>query len=205
MPDGIESRARPAWCARAELTKRRPFLYLAAACVVLGLLGWSAYYFHAASVERHATERLQEKVDAMRAVETQMSNLRREISALDSTATPLLTAINERNFWPALLEELNARLPKQDIWITELIPTSGGKPVGLSEAERAKITSAASPTPSPLPTAPNKSAGRTGDRWCPRARTLSLQSQAAGSGRRLISATWSDQSFLSSIQRTSRA
>jgi hypothetical protein len=66
------------------------------------LLGWSAYYFHAASIERHATERLQEKVDAMRAVETQMSNLRREISALDSTATPLFTAINERNFWPAL-------------------------------------------------------------------------------------------------------
>ena len=80
----------------------------------------------------------------MRAVETQMSNLRREISALDSTATPLFTAINERNFWPALLEDLNARLPKEDIWITELIPTSGGKPVGLSEAERAKITSAAS-------------------------------------------------------------
>lgn len=98
----MELNLAPASVVRArEMTKRRPFLYLAAACVVLGLLGWSAYYLHAASVERHATERLQEKVDAMRAVETQMSNLRREISALDSTATPLFTAINERNFWPA--------------------------------------------------------------------------------------------------------
>ena len=74
----------------------------------------------------------------------------------DSVATPLFTAINERNFWPSLLKSSTRACPKQDIWITELIPTSGGKPVGLSEAERAKITSAASPTPSPLSTAPNK-------------------------------------------------
>jgi hypothetical protein len=77
-----------------------------------------------------------------------MSTLRRELARLDSVATPLTTAIAERNFWPALLEDLNARLPKQDIWITELVPTSGGKPVGLSEAERAKFANA--PTPPPL-------------------------------------------------------
>jgi len=134
-----------------EMTKRRPFLFLAAACLVLGLLAWSGYYFRAAAVERHATERLQEKVDAMHAIETQMDHLKREIKGTDSVATPLITAIKERNFWPALLEELNARLPKQDIWITELVPTSSGKPVGVSEAERAKLTTTASPTPLPTP------------------------------------------------------
>ena len=151
----MELNLAPASVVRArELSKRRPFLLLAAACVVLGLLGWSAYYFRAAYVERHAVERLQEKVDAMRAVEARMNSLRREITGLDSVATPLATAIGERNFWPALLEDLNARLPKQDIWITELVPTSGGKPIGISEAERAKFTAAA--TPSPIANRANK-------------------------------------------------
>jgi hypothetical protein len=144
----MELNLAPASVVRArELTKRRPFLLLAAACFILGLLGWSGYYIRAAYVERHAVERLQEKVDAMRAVETRMTTLRRQIAGLDSVATPLATSTGERNFWPALLEDLNARLPKQDIWITELVPTSGGKPVGVSEAERAKFTAAPSSSP----------------------------------------------------------
>jgi type IV pilus assembly protein PilM len=148
----MELNLAPASVVRAqEMAKRRPFLILAAACLVLGLLEWSAYYFRAATVERRATERLQEKVDAMQAVERQMDTLKREIKGTDSVATPLITAINDRNFWPALLEELNARLPKQDIWITELIPSSGGKPVGMSEAERAKLTATALPAPPPYP------------------------------------------------------
>ena len=153
----MELNLAPASVVRArELTKRRPFLILAATCFIVGLLAWSAYYVRAAYVERRVSERLQEKVDAMHAVERRMINLRREIAALDSVATPLATAISERNFWPALLEDLNARLPPQDIWITELIPTSGGKPVGISEAERATFsTTPASPPaankPAPAP------------------------------------------------------
>jgi type IV pilus assembly protein PilM len=144
----MELNLAPASVVRAcELTKRRPFLLLAAACFVLGLLGWSSYYLRAAYLERRAVERLHEKVNAMRAVETRMNTLRREIAALDSVAMPLATAIRERNFWPALLEDLNARLPKQDIWITELVPTSDGKPVGISEAEREKFSTAPRPSP----------------------------------------------------------
>ena len=144
----MELNLAPASVVRArEMTKRRPFLLLAAACFILGLLAWSAYYIRAAYVERRVVSQLQEKVDVMRAVERRMTNLRREIAALDSVAIPLTTAIDERNFWPALLEDLNARLPTQDIWITELVPTSGGKPVGVSEAERAKLSIAPSSSP----------------------------------------------------------
>jgi type IV pilus assembly protein PilM len=144
----MELNLAPASVVRArEMTKRRPFLLLAAACFILGLLAWSAYYIRAAYVERRVVAQLQEKLDVMRAVERRMTNLRREIAALDNVAIPLTTAIDERNFWPALLEDLNARLPTQDIWITELVPTSGGKPVGVSEAERAKLSIAPSSSP----------------------------------------------------------
>jgi type IV pilus assembly protein PilM len=132
----MELNLAPASVVRAcEFRKRRPFLLLAAGCFLLGLLSWSAYYFRAASLERRAVEQLQEKLEAMRAVETRMNTLHREIAALDGVATPIATVVHERDLWPALLEDLNARLPKEDIWITELVPTSEGKPVGVSEAE----------------------------------------------------------------------
>ncbi len=148
----MELNLAPASVRRAqEMTRRRPYFILSAACFILGLLGWSAYYFRAAHLERHTLEQLQGKVAAMRVVETRIEKVRREITALDGVATPLITAIHERNFWPQIIEDLNARLPKEDIWITELIGTSGGKLVGATEAERVRMTSAASTTPSPSP------------------------------------------------------
>jgi type IV pilus assembly protein PilM len=134
---------------RQQLAQRRPFFILAAVCFLLGLLGWSAYYFRAAQAERHAREQLQEKVDTLRAVERQMDKVRRDTSAIDSVAAPLVTAIHERNFWPQIIEDLNARLPTQDIWITELVATSAGKPVGLSAADRAKALPTPMSSPSP--------------------------------------------------------
>jgi type IV pilus assembly protein PilM len=122
-----------------ELEKRRPFFIMAAACFILVLLGWSAYYTRAAQVARQATEILQQKNSAMRTVETRLDKLKKEAALLDSTATPLITAINDRNFWPEILEDLNARLPESDIWITELAATSGGKVLGLPEKRAGEL------------------------------------------------------------------
>src|SRR5205823_10980858 len=48
---------------------------------------------------------------------------------LDIDALLMLVSVCARIFWPQLLEVLNARLPKENIWVTELIPLSNGKPV----------------------------------------------------------------------------
>lgn len=153
----MELNLRPASVARRqELTRRRPFFVLAAACFVLGLLGWGFYFTRAASVQREAAERLAEKVDAMRGVAAQMDTVRKQTTALDSVATPLIAAINDRSFWPEIIEDLNARLPKEHIWITELVALSGGKPVGGSELRPGRVEPArvATPTPSPSPGRP---------------------------------------------------
>jgi type IV pilus assembly protein PilM len=142
----MELNLRPASVVRRqELEKRRPFFVLAAACFVLGLLAWGAYYMRAAQVTRRSTERTQEKVDTMRAAEAQINRLHQQIAVHDSVATPLIAAVNDRSFWVELLEELNTRLPKEDIWITELVATSGGKPVGLDEKRMAEPASSPSP------------------------------------------------------------
>jgi len=133
---------------RQEMERRRPFFVLAAACFILGLLAWGAYFWRGARVEDRATARLQEKVDAMRRIETQMNQVRKQTATLDTESAPLVAAINERSFWPLVLEDLNARLPKEDIWITELVPMSGGKPLGPPDA---RSVVAAAPTPTPRP------------------------------------------------------
>ncbi len=119
---------------RHDFEKRRPMLVMAAACVVLALLGWAGYYARAARVMHESVNQLQTKIDMMQAAEGQLAKLKKQTTSLDNVATPLIAVVDDRSFWVELLGDLNARLPKHDIWITELIPTSDGQPIGENDA-----------------------------------------------------------------------
>src|SRR5437763_5024589 len=143
----MELNLRPASVVRAHrVQRRRPFLIGAAACVVAALLGWSVFYLHAAGVLRASKRELDVKVDTLRGFQTRIDGIRKEATTLVSVASPLLEAVNVRSFWPQLLEDLNARLPKENIWVTELIPLSNGKPViGVVTARPSAAAAAAEP------------------------------------------------------------
>ena len=127
----MELNLRPANVVRRQqLAQRRPFLLVAGACLVLGLLGWAFYFLRVTQVETRVADTLQVEVDRMRGLENRIASLRKESAALDAETTPLLSAINDRGVWLRILDDLNARLPKENIWITELAPTSGGKILG---------------------------------------------------------------------------
>jgi type IV pilus assembly protein PilM len=145
---------------KQDLERRRPFFIMAAACFILALLGWSAYYARAAHVTRLSTQLLQKKIDIMRTSETRLDKLKKQAASLDSVATPLIAAINDRSFWPQILEELSAHLPEGDIWITKLAATSGGKLVGVSEQE--KGIAEVAPTPPPAGRPGTKTASASG-------------------------------------------
>ena len=134
---------------RQQMERRRPFFIVAAACFIIGLLGWGAYYWRAAQVEERAAGRLEERVDALRRLETQLNEVRKQTALLDASSAPLVAAITDRGFWPQIIEDLNTRLPKEDIWITELVATSGGKPLAAPDARtaRAEATPVVAPTP----------------------------------------------------------
>ena len=137
----MELNLRPANVVRRqELEKRRPSFIVAAACCILALLGSGAYYLRATYVVQRGMQQLQQKIDMMRPAEAQLDKLRKQTNSLDSIATPLIAAIVDRSFWLEVLEDLNVRLPKEDIWITELVPTSGGKTIGVDEKRIAQIT-----------------------------------------------------------------
>ena len=147
----VELNLRPGSVVRRhDLEKRRPFFIAAAACILIALLGWSLYYTRAAHVAQQTAQIFRQKNDTMHVAELRLDKLKKQITALDNTATPLIAAVNDRNFWPQILEQLNARLPESDIWITELAATSGGKLMGVSEKRAAEIAS----TPPPAPAGP---------------------------------------------------
>jgi cell division ATPase FtsA len=155
----MELNLRPASVVRRhDLEKRLPFFIAAAACILLALLGWSAYYTRAAQVAQQTAEILRQKNETMRVAEGQLDKLKKQITVLDNTATPLITAVNDRNFWPQILEQLNSRLPESDIWITELAATSGGKLLGVSEKRAAESMA----TPPPAPAGPRGKAPTAG-------------------------------------------
>ena len=124
---------------RQELEKRRPFFMMAAATVVLALLGWGFYYTRAAQVARFGAQKIGKINAPMQAAEAKIEKLRKQAASLDTIGAPLAAAINDRFFWVEVLEDLNARLPKEDIWITELVSMSGGRPVGVDEKRAAEI------------------------------------------------------------------
>jgi type IV pilus assembly protein PilM len=147
----VELNLRPASVVRRhDLEKRRPFFIAAAACILVALLGWSAYFTRAAQVAQQTTEAIRQKNDTMRAPEARLEGLKKQITALDNVATPLIAAVNDRNFWPQILEELNSHLPESDIWITELAATSAGKLVGAPERMAGDVV----PPPAATPTGP---------------------------------------------------
>jgi type IV pilus assembly protein PilM len=138
----MELNLRPAIVVRRqELEKRRPFFVMAAAAIILALLGWGFYYTRAAQVARSGDEKIRKINAPMQAAEAKIEKLRKQAVSLDAVGAPLAAAINDRFFWTEVLEDLNARLPKEDIWVTELILLSGGKPIGVDEKHAAEIPS----------------------------------------------------------------
>jgi len=153
----MELNLRPATVVRRQtLEKRRLSFMIAAACFILALLGWGFYYTRAAHVTQRATERLQEKIDSMRAAENRLAKLRQQTATLDAQSTPLIDALSDRSFWLELIEDLNTRLPKEDIWVTELIPTSAGKPISADEKRVNELATAPTATPTPAVTGPRR-------------------------------------------------
>src|SRR4029077_9726269 len=97
---------------------------------------------------RASKRQVDAKVDTLRGFQTRIDGIRKDATTLDSVASPLVNAVNARSFWPQLLEDLNQRLPKENIWITELIPLSNGKPVmGAATTPPGAAASAAEPAP----------------------------------------------------------
>lgn len=109
---------------KADLA-RRPFL-VAAAALLVGAVGVAALYYH------HAEQRLaalNAEISAQSAplagYKAQLDKLGAERRQIMTEAADLAAAPVLRGAWGSLLNELNAKLPERNIWITRLRPMVG--------------------------------------------------------------------------------
>jgi Tfp pilus assembly protein PilN len=148
----MELNLRPASVVkRHELAKRRPFLILAGVCVLAVLLGGYLYFLRAANLTNGVVEQLDAKVAPLKQLDGRINAANSEIKAAQEAAAPLIAAIEEKSYWPRIMDDVNARLPADFVWVTSFEPIveehasapsapPGGKPgAGKPPAQTVKL------------------------------------------------------------------
>jgi len=117
----MELNLRPASVVRARETAARiPCLVLAGACLLAILAGWWIYFLKATEVQTAVSEQLQAKISGLQAMEAKFNSIRATIKAKQQIVAPLVEAVENREYWVRLIEDLNTRLPEQSIWVTSM-------------------------------------------------------------------------------------
>ena len=129
----MELNLEPASVTKAKLLARKqPFMILAGLCLLLSLAGCYLYFLRATSVEQQVIESLTPKVNALNTLANRFDSTTSDIAAARQTATPFVTAVQERDYWARIINDVNTRLPSGYIWVTRFQPVSivNGNAVG---------------------------------------------------------------------------
>ncbi len=139
----MELNLRPATVVRRhQLAEKRPFLIVAGLCALLALTLWWLYFKQAAEATARAADKLEPTVAELERYDKQIKATKAEIKAQQDLAGPLIQAVDDRNYWVQIIEDINSRLPKDYVWITSF----DMKP----EARAAGGVAAAPRTPTPV-------------------------------------------------------
>ena len=146
----MEINLRPPSVVREhDLAKRKPFLVLAAICLLLALGAWWFYFQRATTLTQEVLDGVNAEVAKLDAVARQMDTLAAEKKDLESIASPLLVAAAERTAWSEIIDELSSKLPPRFIWITDFRPVSEGHAMGLTGGQGGPSAPAPSAPPQP--------------------------------------------------------
>jgi len=125
----MEINLRPPSVVREQdLARRKPFLVLAAICVILAPAVWWYYFNNATTLTQANLDAVNQDVAQLEQVAKQFDALEGETKKLIESAGPLLLASAERSAWAEVIDDLGTQLPTKYIWITELVPLVDGKP-----------------------------------------------------------------------------
>lgn len=133
-PCPLELNLRPRSVIRAQaLSRQKPFLLAAAACLFLGLGGLWFYFNQAALVKAEMLSRVEREVSGLEGIAKQLDVLAKQRKDLETIANPLITVIAERSAWLEVINQLAEKLPRRSIWITKMQPTIDGEPYGSQQ------------------------------------------------------------------------
>jgi type IV pilus assembly protein PilM len=146
----MEINLRPPSVVREQdIARRKPFLILAAACLILVPAVWWFYFNRATTLAQENLDLVNQDVSKLEAVAKQFDALEGQSKKLVESAAPLLLAAAERGVWAEIIDDLWARLPKRYIWVTELVPLVDGKQPYMVGGETSGSAAGSSVTATP--------------------------------------------------------
>jgi type IV pilus assembly protein PilM len=150
----MELNLRPASVVRRHvLAERRPALVTAGVCLLLALAGFWLYYSRATAVTNDVLAQIEPRTNELKGFEGQMNTIRSGMKAQQETAAPLLNSVRERDYWATVINDINARLPKDFVWITSFEPQKVEEAAAPTGPAAKRPASAAKKTDEPKPTA----------------------------------------------------
>lgn len=153
----IEINLRPPTVVREQdLARRKPFLVLSLVCLLCGLGVWWLFFNQAAKVTEEVLAGVQADVSRLEGFSTKIEKVAADQKKLESMAEPLFVAVAERSAWATILDEIGAKLPARFIWITDLHPMVGGKPLVLSDGKSAGGAAPPAPAAAAAPAKPGQ-------------------------------------------------
>ncbi len=128
----VEINLRPQRLVRElAMAKRRPALVAAVILLGLALLSASLYFRKVAEIYNQTAMGVQNDINTLANFKQKIDAARREQERLAALVNPVVTAVEERGVWLKLLDTLASSLPDRFIWVTQLTPMVGDKPLNL--------------------------------------------------------------------------
>ncbi len=119
----LELSLRPQSVTVAEVrAAQKPFIVATGVCVLAALGALYAYYGKAASITDGELSKLEQKVSELNSKESPIKSARAAIEKKVKDSAPLLQAVEDREYWVRVIDDIHSRLPAEFIWITEFVP-----------------------------------------------------------------------------------
>jgi type IV pilus assembly protein PilM len=127
--------------ARKQAIQKRPFLAGAAVSVLLIPLCLIGFAQRAATLKQSQLDRVTSQVDQLEQIKSQLVQKQEESDKVRQRIDGVAALIQQRSWWPLLLEDLNGRLVS-NVWLVSIAP--GDQP--LAATNTADMAAAPSPT-----------------------------------------------------------
>ncbi len=111
---------RPASVVRRQRTAEQvPYFVLAGLCLWLILAGFWLYFDKAAAATQQIVdENVAPRVASLQAARDRIKKVETDIKKQEEIAQPLLQAVQDREMWTKLVDDIHSRLPNEFVWIT---------------------------------------------------------------------------------------
>jgi len=118
----IEIDLMPPNVVQAKVFRRKhPVLVLAAACLVLILAAWCAYYYRMGKLAGGRLARVENTVRQLQGVEAGLRDTEQQMDAIATDVSRLAGLVERRSFWLRVLDQVRSCLP-DGMWLNSVRP-----------------------------------------------------------------------------------